>query len=276
MAIDILAALTHPPPPIDEVLPGLVAGTVGILAGPGASGKSMWALQAAIGVAGGPDLLQLGIRVKGRVYYLAAEDPEAIIIGRLYLLGEYISAECRHSLSQMLIITPQTGLRLDIMETKHIQKIIENSQDARLIIIDTLNRMHGLEENSNGDMGRLTVQLEYISQQTGAAVLHLHHVSKNATRLTEDDQHAARGASALSDNARWAAGLRVMSEGEASKRGINAAQRHKYVRWSVVKCNYTTAPCERWFERHKGGILLPLNLPESQLSKQKGGRRDEI
>lgn len=276
MMIDIFAAFTQPPAPIDEVLPGLVKGTVGILAGPGASGKSMWALQAAICIAGGPDLLQLGIRAKGRVYYLAAEDPEAIIVGRLYILGEYINADCRHSLSQMLIIKPQTGSRLDIMEERHIQKIIKDTQGARLIIIDTLNRMHGLEENSNGDMGRLTVQLEYISQQTGAAVLHLHHVSKSATRLAEDDQHAARGASALSDNARWAAGLRVMSEGEAAKRGINSAQRHKYVRWSVVKSNYTMVPCARWFERHKGGILLPINLPDSQLSKQKRGHRDEI
>lgn len=275
MAIDILAAFTHPPPPIDEVLPGLVAGTVGILAGAGASGKSMWALQAAIAVAGGPDLLQLGIRGKGRVHYLAAEDPESIINGRLYMLGKYISADCHCSISELLIIKSQAESRLDIMDMKHIQKIITDAQDARLVIIDTLNRVHALDENSNGDMGRLTVQLEYISQQIGAAVLHLHHVSKNATRLAEDDQHAARGASALSDNARWAAGLRIMSEGEATKRGISSTQRHKYVRWSVVKSNYTIVPCERWFERHKGGILLPLNLPE-HLLKQKRGHRDEI
>ncbi|MHB8989218.1 MAG: helicase RepA family protein [Desulfobulbia bacterium] len=276
MAIDILAAFDQEPPPIDEVLPGLVAGTVGILAGPGATGKSMWALQAAIAIAGGPDLLQLGVWEKGIVHYIAAEDPESIIIHRLYALGEHIKIDYRTSLSRMLVISSLMGLRLDIMNANHVQQIIDNTAGSRLVIIDTLNRVHALEENSNGDMGQLTAQLEYIARLTGAAVLHLHHVSKSAARLGDDDQHAARGASALSDNARWAAGLRGMSEGEAAKRGISAAQRHKYVRWSVVKCNYSVAPFERWYERREGGILMPTDLPEMPLSKIKKGRREEI
>lgn len=276
MAIDILSAFTKEPPPIDEILPGFITGTVGILSGPGASGKSMWALQTAVAIAGGPDLLQLGIQKKGIVHYVAAEDPEEIIIRRLHALGGRIMSYCRRDLAKTLIINPLMGFRLDIMNANHVQQIIDNTAGSRLVIIDTLNRVHALEENSNGDMGQLTAQLEYIARLTGAAVLHLHHVSKSAARLGDDDQHAARGASALSDNARWAAGLRVMSEGEAAKRGINVAQRHKYVRWSVVKCNYSVAPFERWYERREGGILMPTDLPEMPLSKIKKGRRDEI
>ena len=37
--IDILAAFTAPPPPIDYVLPNMVAGTVGALVSPGGAGK---------------------------------------------------------------------------------------------------------------------------------------------------------------------------------------------------------------------------------------------
>ncbi|MDP2815843.1 MAG: helicase RepA family protein [Rectinemataceae bacterium] len=275
MAIDILSAFTNNPPPIDEILPGFVSGTVGVLSGPGASSKSMWALQAGVAIAGGPDLLHLGIKQKGIVHYIAAEDPEEIIVRRLHALGGRITSEYQRILAKMLVISPLMGLRLDIMNANHVQQIIDNTAGSRLVIIDTLNRVHALEENSNGDMGQLTAQLEYIARLTGAAVLHLHHVSKSAARLGDDDQHSARGASALSDNARWAAGLRTMSEKEAEKRGVNVAQKNQYVRWGVLKCNYTVAPFGRWYERREGGILVPTDLPETPPSQIKKGRREE-
>ena len=58
--IDILASFTELPPPIDYVLPNMVAGTVGALVSPGGAGKSMLALQLAAQIAGGPDLLEVG------------------------------------------------------------------------------------------------------------------------------------------------------------------------------------------------------------------------
>src|SRR5690625_6557731 len=59
MALDLMAAFTELPPPIDYVLPNMVAGTVGALVSPGGAGKSMLALQLAAQIAGGPDLLEL-------------------------------------------------------------------------------------------------------------------------------------------------------------------------------------------------------------------------
>lgn len=41
MALDLMAAFNDPPPPIDYVLPNMVAGTVGALVSPGGAGKSM-------------------------------------------------------------------------------------------------------------------------------------------------------------------------------------------------------------------------------------------
>ena len=60
MALDLMAAFTELPPPIDYVLPNMVAGTVGALVSPGGAGKSMLALQLAAQIAGGPDLLEIG------------------------------------------------------------------------------------------------------------------------------------------------------------------------------------------------------------------------
>ncbi len=39
--INILEAFAAPPPPLDYVLPNMVAGTVGALVSPGGAGKSM-------------------------------------------------------------------------------------------------------------------------------------------------------------------------------------------------------------------------------------------
>ena len=60
MALNLISAFTELPPPIDYVLPNMVAGTVGAIVSPGGVGKSMLALQLAAQIAGGPDLLDVG------------------------------------------------------------------------------------------------------------------------------------------------------------------------------------------------------------------------
>ena len=69
--INILEAFAAAPPPLDYVLPNMVAGTVGALVSPGGAGKSMLALQLAAQIAGGPDLLEVVANVFMVVYYQA-------------------------------------------------------------------------------------------------------------------------------------------------------------------------------------------------------------
>ena len=85
--INILEAFAAAPPPLDYVLPNMVAGTVGALVSPGGAGKSMLALQLAAQIAGGPDLLEVGELPTGPVIYLPAEDPPTAIHHRLHALG---------------------------------------------------------------------------------------------------------------------------------------------------------------------------------------------
>lgn len=47
MALDIMAAFTNEPPELDFIWPGFLAGTVGALVAPGATGKSFFALEGA-------------------------------------------------------------------------------------------------------------------------------------------------------------------------------------------------------------------------------------
>lgn len=45
MALDIMAAFTNEPPELDFIWPGFLAGTVGALVAPGATGKSFLLLK---------------------------------------------------------------------------------------------------------------------------------------------------------------------------------------------------------------------------------------
>jgi hypothetical protein len=171
------------------------------------------------------------------------------------------------------------GKRLNVMDEAHLRRVIDYSAGARLIVLDTLSRIHSLDENSNGDMAHLVSVLEHIAATTGAAVLYLHHVNKGSARDGQtDQQQAARGASALIDNARWCGYVAKMTEQEAermSDRGFDRApigneRRGLFVRFGVSKQNYDATPLDRWYQRHTGGVLLPVELQEASKSEEKG------
>ena len=273
MAIDIMAAFEEEPPTLDFIWPGFLAGSVGALVAPGATGKSFWALEAAMAVAcgvPGGDILGLAPAAAGRVVYLAAEDPEPALICRVHALGAHLGQAAREAIAERLSLVPIMGNRLNIMDEKHLAHVVDHCAGARLLVLDTLSRIHALDENDNGEMAKLVAQMEYIAAQTGAAVLFLHHVSKASARERGDEQHAARGASALVDNARWSGYLTQMSESDGkylSDRPYDRApigvRRGLFVKWGVSKQNYGHGLVPRWFRRDTGGVLVPVDLVEA-------------
>lgn len=284
MALDIMAAFTNEPPELDFIWPGFLAGTVGALVAPGATGKSFWALEAAMSIAcsvAGGDVVNLKPQHTGRVVYLAGEDPEPALIRRVHAIGQHLSQSAREAIADNLTLEPIMGKRLNVMDEAHLRRVIDYSAGARLIVLDTLSRIHSLDENSNGDMARLVATLEHIAASTGASVLFLHHVNKGSARDGQtDQQQAARGASALIDNARWCGYVAKMTEQEAermSDRSFDRApigndRRKHFMRFGVSKANYTEGSNDRWYQRHDGGVLLPVDLAEVPNSKRGGGR----
>lgn len=272
MAIDIMAAFENEPPHLDFIWPGFLAGTVGALIAPGATGKSFWALEAVMSIAcsvAGGDLLQLGPDQTGRVVYLAGEDPEPALVGRVHSIGQHLLQQAREAIARNLTLEPIMGRGLNVMAKPQRDWLIEQATGARLIVLDTLSRVHCLDENSNGDMSRLVSTLEYIAVETGASILYLHHVNKGSAREGQaDQQQAARGASALVDNARWCGFVAKMSEVEAKKLSDRAYDRQPigndrrgfFVRFGVSKQNYTAVQADKWYERRDGGVLLPVDL----------------
>lgn len=272
MAIDIMAAFENEPPELDFIWPGFLAGTVGALVSPGATGKSFLTLEAAMGIAcsvAGGDLLGFEPQQNGRVVYVAGEDPEVVFIRRIHAIGKHLPLEARQSIAQNLAIEAVMGKRLNIMDDRHLARVIEYCAGARLIVFDTLSRIHQLDENSNGDMSNLISTLEHVADKTGAGVLFLHHVSKGSTSAGQaDQQQAARGASALIDNARWSAYVSRMTEQESKSLSARldrqpiGDRRGFYVRFGENKQNYGVDQPPRWFERRDGGVLVPVDLFE--------------
>ena len=287
MAIDVLAAFEREPPVLDFIWPGFLAGTVGALVAPGATGKSFWALEAAMSIAcsvAGGDLVGLAPAHSGRVVYLAGEDPPSALVRRIHAIGQHLGHAARQAIAENLALEPIMGKRLNVMDEAHLRRVIEYSAGARLIVLDTLSRIHALDENSNGSMAHLVAVLEQVAATTGASVLYLHHVSKGSAREGQtDQQQAARGASALIDNARWCGYVARMTEDEAKRlsdrahdrQSVGNERRGYFVRFGVSKQNYDATPLDRWYMRHAGGVLVPVELHEASKNEEKGrdGRR---
>lgn len=280
MTIDILHSFENPPPPLDFVLPGLLAGTVGALVSPGGAGKSMLALQLAILVASGQDIAGItGGKAypQGDVVFLAAEDPAVAIQQRLYSLAKYIpDPDVRMHISERLTIEPLLGKQPDISNPEWSRYIKQMAEGKRLMILDTLRRFHTRDENSSGEMSQVLGEMESGTASTGCAYIFLHHASKSAAMNGQGDaQQASRGSSVLVDNIRWQMYLAGASKDEAKKMGIDEAMRGYFVRAGVSKQNYGPPMSDIWLRRVEGGVLVQANL-EAQSSAKKGGQRGEV
>ena len=284
--IDLAAAFAAPPPPLDFIWPGFLAGTVGVLSSPGGSGKSLWALEALCAVSGGrgADLLDLRPTASGRGVYLCLEDPYSILLYRLYGLSQQLDSASRARLTESCDVYPLRGLaRLDLRDRRHRDSIARALDGVRIAVIDTLSRAHAGDENSNAEMALLLTGLEWICERTGCAILLLHHTRKGGPGESREAQQAARGASALIDNARWGAQLMRMSETEAetmadAERSLDPLQpcrirerRGFYVRLDASKVNYGPPEEVRWYRREEGGVLVPARLEYMPTALKSGG-----
>lgn len=270
MRINIAQRFAVEPPPLDFVLPGMLSGTVGALVAPGGAGKSVMALQLAILVASGTDLVGIGSLPTGRVKILAAEDPEQSIDHRLHALGKHLNPAQRERVDENVDILPFAGVGYDVFDDDWYNWTLEIASGARLLMFDTLRRVHLGDENDSGAMAELVSRLEKIVRITGCSILFLHHSSKSAAMNGHGDmQQASRGSSVLVDNIRWQSYMSGMTKEEAKVKGVDDDCRGLFVRWGVSKQNYGKPISECWLRRHEGGVLLPAEFSTCGVTAKK-------
>lgn len=273
--LSLYDAFTREPETLDFCLPGLLVGTIGALVAPGATGKTLWALQAAVTVAGGPDLLELGPVPTGRVVCLSAEDPDALLARRFHTLGTHLSTAQRGAVIENLDVYPLMGCGADVMAPAWRDWIRDVTRGVRLVVMDTLRRFHQLDENDSGQMAGLLGYLESVCRDNATTFLYLHHLSKAGAANGGTEQQASRGSSVLTDNARLQMNMMVMSRKEAEEYGVDEEQRRYFAKLTYSKVNCCEPLPERWYRRQEGGVLRPATLEKHPKLLAKRGDRNE-
>lgn len=272
--LDLAACFTSRLVMPEQILPGLIQGSVGALFAPGATGKSTLALQLATYRAGGRDFLGFGPCKPGRVIVFAAEDPSAILGARLYDMAKHLSADEREQVKEYLHIVP-VGSRLprDFLDGgRTTEAIMREAEGFDLAVLDTISRFHTGDENGREDAAKVMRQLERIGE-AGPAVVFLGHVNKAAVLNGQgDQQQAARGSSVWVDEARWVAFMATCSPDEAKQHGIDEEFRRNFVRYGLSKANYVSPQPDIWLRRDAGGVLVREEMLRKRKTKQPATR----
>jgi RecA-family ATPase len=259
--LDLQQIASEEPPPYDFVLPGFLASTVGALISPGGTGKSMLALEMCIAISTGHDASNglFDTNPVGKVCYLSGEDPKIALWHRLHPMLKVVPSTRRTMLDDRLSVIELAGLGITL--STHFSAIEKAAEGQRLVVLDTLRRLHDRDENSSTEMLGVMSAMERIAKNSGAAILFLHHTSKSAALGGQgDSQQAGRGSSILVDNARWQGFMSTMTKAEAESFGIQQEKRRYYVRYGVSKENYSPPSADIWLERSENGILIMSDI----------------
>lgn len=276
--LDLSTAFSRRTPMPEQILPGLIRGIVGGLVAPGATGKSMVALQLAVYRAGGVDFFGFGACKPGRVIVFCAEDPEPILEARLFDIGAQLSAEQRETVKEHLQVVPvNSRMPRDLFDGgATADAIIREAEGLDLAIIDTVSRFQSGDEGKREDAAKVMRQMERIAE-VGPAVVFLGHTTKAAALNGHGDlQQAARGSSVWVDESRWVAFLATCSLEEARRYGIDEEFRKNFVRYGVSKANYAASRPDIWLRRDTGGVLVPEVMHNIKRPTGKSGRIEKL
>ena len=165
---------------------------VGIVGGEPKCGKSILAMDLAVAVAAGvPCLRHFAPPRPGPVLMFPAEDAGHLVRKRLH--GVARAAGARFETLDIAVIDVPT-LRLDDPDDRSRLQQTVGRVAPRLLILDPLVRLHGVDENTVADVAPILGFLRDLQRRFQTAVLLVHHARKSgATRPGQ----ALRGSSEL-------------------------------------------------------------------------------
>ena len=169
------------------------------------------------------------------VVYLSAEDDALTIHRRVYHALEQLPEDLREQAAANFYGIPvHGGVNLcrvvgGVVEATANYEDLRDILDAirpRLLVLDTLARFSGVDENDNPAMTAFCGLLEGLIDAYGCNIILLHHSNKTSGDLIEDPkelakaltQTAMRGASALAGCIRWGMLVAPLGAALAQKR----------------------------------------------------------
>lgn len=167
-----LNLMREPAPPKWVIENMICRGDVHILIGEPNIGKSFITMDMATAVAGVRHaVLGHAVREQGRVLYIDEENPEDLVVDRFRRLGltEEYASNIRYINNASVRLDRDPDALLD--EAREFEPV--------LIVLDSLTRLHGQDENASGPMSALFNDgIQPLARDTGAALIVIHHVSK--------------------------------------------------------------------------------------------------
>ena len=154
------------------------ASSVGVIGGAPKCSKTWLGLDLALSVATGtPCLGEYAVPEPGPVLVYLAEDA-------LPLVRERVAGMARHrglnlQSVEIHVITAPT-LRLDL--DPHRTRLFETAKRLRprLLLLDPLVRLHGIDENNAGEVAELLAYIRSLQRRLDLSVVLVHHTRKNA------------------------------------------------------------------------------------------------
>lgn len=258
---DISGLLNDNPLQREFLVEGLIPlGVSGLFNGPGAIGKTTFAMQLGASVATGTPFMDHDVQ-QGEVLMYLSEDDQCEISQRLHRIREALPDSDKDALMSNLKILPRPATDMPFFEyspssrdaaiTANFERFFRVAQELknlRLIVIDSYTRINRLDEIQHSHASFTAAWLDALAQETGATVLLIHHPPKSGSS-------ASRGSSALPNALRFSATL---------CRGKKAAetQSGEALCFKIEKFNYGKTRHVS-LERLDNGLLAPApNNPE--------------
>ena len=152
--------------------------SVGIIGGAPKCSKTWLGLDLALSVATGtPCLGKYAVPQPGPVLVYLAEDALPMIRERVAGMSRHRGLDLKRV--DMHVITAAT-LRLD--RDPHRQRLLETARRLRprLVLLDPLVRLHGIDENHAGEVAGLLAYFRSLQRELDVSVVLVHHTRKNA------------------------------------------------------------------------------------------------
>ena len=233
-----------------------MAGSVSVLSGQGAGGKSSivvaWTIAAALGAKLGEfkpvrPLVCINYNVEDDKYeqqrrYSAAlkasgHQPQDVA-GKVIRCGP-------HDVGTLFERDPVTGRITQTAAMETLENLCMETE-ADILICDPLAELHNSEENDNTAMRAVIAAFRGLAQRLGISVMILHHDRKGNN--APGDMDRLRGASAITGAVRVMLTLSTMSNEEAEKFGIKPEDRRRHFRIDGAKSNYAIAQEAEWWK----------------------------
>ncbi|OHB80693.1 MAG: hypothetical protein A2W31_12910 [Planctomycetes bacterium RBG_16_64_10] len=152
--------------------------SVGVIGGAPKCAKTWLGLDLALSVATGTACLgRYAVPRPGPVLIYLAEDALALVRERVEGIARHRGLEL---VGVDIYVITAPSLRLD--REPHRQRLLETAQRLRprLLLLDPLVRLHGVDENNAGEVAELLAYFRLLQRRLDLSVILVHHTRKNA------------------------------------------------------------------------------------------------